>query len=466
MAQKKQTSTFMGLWLLTVLVLFGVPLFFLDRITHLVIGNITASSERLEQQRISTGGKILVATDATVQKKSAVEAFSEGDLATAIEQFQASLKIQPNDPESLIYLNNARVADRNPIKIAAVVPVGGNFDVAMELLRGIAQAQNEIDRAGGINGRPIEIAIANDDNNPEIAKKVAKALLADENILAVIGHGASETSLAAAPIYRQEGLVAIAPNSFAKALSEYGDYFFRTLPSTEPQAELLATYAFKKTKTPKVAICYDSKGSASRPLRQEFIATFSARGGKIVEVGCDLSSPDLNSSAIISEAISKGANGLLIASGVESVNNAIDVANANQRRLFLLGNATLYTFKTLKNGQENVNGAILPAPWHPQAFRDNLFSDRAKKLWGGEVNWRSAMAYDSTLAIIAGFKQGEISRSGLQKALSNPNFSTQGATGEIRFLPTGDRDRDYTVVEVQPGNKSGVGFDFIPLSSQ
>jgi branched-chain amino acid transport system substrate-binding protein len=81
------------------------------------------------------------------------------------------------------------------------------------------------------------------------------------------------------------------------------------------------------------------------------------------------------------------------------------------------------------------------------------------------VNWRSATAYDATLAIITGLKQGSMSRDGLQKTLSSPDFSANGATGTIQFLSTGDRNGSPILIKVQPGNQSGTNYDFVPLRS-
>ena len=67
----------------------------------------------------------------------------------------------------------------------------------------------------------------------------------------------------------------------------------------------------------------------------------------------------------------------------------------------------------------------------------------ARKMWGGAGSWRTAMAYDATKAIIAGLQSG-LKRSQLQKALSTPGFSFEGATGTIQFLPSGDHNMKGT----------------------
>jgi branched-chain amino acid transport system substrate-binding protein len=162
----------------------------------------------------------------------------------------------------------------------------------------------------------------------------------------------------------------------------------------------------------------------------------------------------------MSQAISQGADGLLLLPSIERLNQAIDVAQVNQRRLALFGSSTLYTIQTLQQGQAAVNGMVLSVAWHPQAIPGNPFAGNAVKLWGGEVNWRSATAYDAAQAIITGLRQTS-TREGLQQALSSPAFSANGATGTVQFS-SGDRNSAAILVQIQPG-ESPSGFSFIPL---
>ncbi|MDJ0588446.1 MAG: hypothetical protein QNJ72_00410 [Pleurocapsa sp. MO_226.B13] len=61
------------------------------------------------------------------------------------------------------------------------------------------------------------------------------------------------------------------------------------------------------------------------------------------------------------------------------------------------------------------------------------------------------------------FRKDNPTRKGIQPARSRSQFSTTGASGEIRFSPSGDRDRQLQLVRVQAGQNSGFGDDFVPL---
>lgn len=413
------------------------------------------------ETRFSVGDRILITADNNLNKQIAAKAFASGDYRTAAELLAVSLKANPNEPETLIYWNNALAALRgNFVKIATSVPIGGNLNVAQEILRGVAQKQQEINQNGGIDGKLVQVEIANDDNDPELAKQIATQFVKDDKILAVIGHNDSDASVAAAPIYQQGGLVMITPTSSANNLSEMGSYIFRATPSTRALADTLADYAVDSARKTNIAICSDSQAEVSKSFQNEFTWSVYERGGQIIPTKCDFSAPDFNPNDIPSQMVSDGADTLLLAPSVRQVDKAIEVARANQGRLTLLGNHSIYTYTTLQQGQDRVNGIVISVPWHPQINSDNAFPVNARKQWGGAVNWRTAMAYDATTAAIAGLELG-LSREGVQTTLSNLDFSTEGAFEAIQFLPSGDRNLKGTLVRVEPGKQSGTGYDFV-----
>jgi branched-chain amino acid transport system substrate-binding protein len=413
---------------------------------------------KTDSGRGSIGNRLLIQANAKPDKQRGVEAFAKGDYQSAIASFKISLARNPNDPETLIYLNNAQAAN-NSLKIAVSVPIGSNLNVAQEILRGVATAQDEINQKGGINGKKLQVEIVNDENNPEIARKVANELVKDRQVLGVVGHNASNASLAAAPIYQKAGLVMVSPTSFANNLSGIGQFIFRTVPTSKVMAEALADYTLKTARKSKIAFCYDSQAPDNVSFKDEFLAAFISKGGQLIPTVCDLSTPNFNPTAAVNEAINSGADGLFVASHIDRVEAAISLARANQNRLALFSSPTLYNIKTLQTGQQAVKGLILVAPWHPQV--NPSLAEMMRQRWGGKINWRTATAYDATQAIIAGLQQST-SRDRLQQTLHSPGFSVGGATGTVRFAPTGDRIGRPVIIQVQ---SNGSNYDFVMLST-
>ncbi|MEH2123601.1 ABC transporter substrate-binding protein [Nostoc sp.] len=412
--------------------------------------------------RISLGEEILLKQDTNSDKEAGVKAFLESKCQLAIDKLNLYRKANRTDPEALIYLNNAKARQKGDrLKIAVSVPIGTNPNVAKEMLRGVAQAQDEVNSSGGINGKVLEVAIANDDNDPSESAQLATRFGKDTNILAVVGHNSSNASLSAAPVYQKDGLVMISPTSFAQNLSSFGSYIFRTAPSVKSITDSVSNYAIKIAGKTNFLICVDYQGIDNQSFNNEFVKAIKAAGGQINSTECDISAHDFNPSAVISQAVSSGANALVLGLYIDKIKQGLAVAESNQGQLTVFGSPTLFTDETLKNGR-GINGLIISAPWYPAAFPNNIFPQKAQKLWGATVNWRTATAYDATLAIIAGLQRTN-RRDELQKVLHNPNFSVDGAMGKIQFLPSGDRTNNAIfLVKVQqiPGTDN---YEFVPI---
>lgn len=89
---------------------------------------------------------------------------------------------------------------------------------------------------------------------------------------------------------------------------------------------------------------------------------------------------------------------------------------------------------------------------------------------GGDVNWRTALSYDAFQALRSARTVANVSpnagaqgRTALGQSLAAQGFSASGSTGAISFLPSGDRNAAVLLVQVEPGSRSGTGFDFVPL---
>jgi branched-chain amino acid transport system substrate-binding protein len=88
-----------------------------------------------------------------------------------------------------------------------------------------------------------------------------------------------------------------------------------------------------------------------------------------------------------------------------------------------------------------------------------------QRLWKADVNWRTAMSYDATIALITGLQQNP-TREGLAQTLRSQDFVAKGATGEVKFDAKGDRgNRGIQLVKIQanPQSRSKYGYDFEPV---
>jgi branched-chain amino acid transport system substrate-binding protein len=418
--------------------------------------------------RLSEGDVAIFPEDGTFAKTQAMEAYGKGNYAQSQDFFKQSLQQRPNDPEALIYKNNAIAAlsKTPPLRIGVSISGSADGSGSREVLRGAAQAQQELNLAGGLNGHLLSITIGTDNNDAQIAPQVAASFVERSEILGVVGHSASGVSLAATETYTQGKLVAISPVSSAVQLSNKSPYFFRTVPSDQVAAQALTKYMFETFKRQKAVVYFNSESSYSKSLKGELKTAMTQQGGQMV-AEYDLAMAGLDFNATLMEAQQKGAEVILLASNTDSLDRALQIVRLNENRLPILGGDDVYSPKTLEVTREKGNNMVLAVPWHIQATTSQDFANRSRKLWGGDVNWRTATAYDATQALITALREAglrsEPKREAVQQILRSGSFTASGASRPIVFQSSGDRDVPVQLVQITKGKRSGFGYDFQPI---
>lgn len=419
------------------------------------------STPKQPVENLLSAGEKLLNSETNPQKKAAATAIANKNYTEAVKLLDQLRQTNRNEPETFIYLNNARIGNQKSYTIAVAVPLGSDLNSAQEILRGVAQGQTEINQKGGIKGVPLKVLIANDENQAATAQRVAEALVKNPDVLGIVGHFSSDVTLAAGKVYQSGQLVAISPVSTSVQLSGFGNYIFRTVPSDRFAGNALARYQLNQLKKKKAAIFFNSASNYSKSLKGEFTTALFGDGGQVVGE-YDLSSSTFNAGNSVEQAIKQGSEVLMLAPNSSTFDKALQVVAVNRNRLQLLAGDDAYTPQTLQIGGPSAVGMVLAVPWHILGDPQSLFPKTSKQLWGGDVNWRTAMAYDATIALIAAIERNP-SRTGVQQALSAPDFSANGAAGDIKFLPSGDRNRPVQLVRIQPGNRTSFGFEFVPL---
>ena len=232
-------------------------------------GKRVAPSEAALSERLSGGTQSLL-PDPSDLKMQGMAAYAEGDYDQAIIHLEALLNENRNDPEALIYLNNARVGDQSAYTLAVIAPVGSTSEIGLEILRGAGQAQQEFNQLAEVTGVPLRLLIANDDNDPSIAKSVAAELVNRPEVLGVLGHYSSGVTLEAAPVYSQGKLPMVSAISTSVELSGFSPYIFRTVPSDSFAAAALARYMIDGLDVQNAILYYDSNSAYSLSLKSEF----------------------------------------------------------------------------------------------------------------------------------------------------------------------------------------------------
>jgi branched-chain amino acid transport system substrate-binding protein len=133
---------------------------------------------------------------------------------------------------------------KTPIHVAMVGPMSGQGDmIGNSLRRGANLYVDQINRAGGINGKCVQLDIYDDQNNRKLALKKASEIIIDNNAIAVIGHWFSTCSFAAGMLYKKNEIPIITPGSTNVKVTRFNPWFYRLVFNDHLQGRFLANYA-------------------------------------------------------------------------------------------------------------------------------------------------------------------------------------------------------------------------------
>jgi len=305
---------------------------------------------------------------------------------------------------------------------------------------GFTLAMEEINAAGGINGRKIALKTEDDQSKQEEAANAVTKLISQNNVVAILGEVASSASLAAAPIAQSNKVPMITPSSTNDEVTKKGDYIFRMCFIDSYQGENQAKFAAKwceMNKKPKnVAILTDVKSDYSQGLGKVFTNTFTGLGGKIVATN-SYSNGDSDFRSQLTAV--KAANPSLIF--VPGYYTDIGQIASQSRDLGisqpLLGGDGWESPKLIEIGGKALEGSFYtnhyfvgdPAP----NVRD--FVTKYEKRWGHKPDALAALAYDAMRVLGDSMKRAKkIEGASLRDAIGETkNFL--GVTGTITLGP-------------------------------
>ncbi|MBN3870512.1 ABC transporter substrate-binding protein [Nostoc sp. JL33] len=434
--------------------------------------NIILPSPSNSNTIISRGDRTLFRDIQNSDRDKGIDSFKNGNYTQAENYFKKAFSDNNHpDPEVLIYQNNALARQNgNPLTLAVVVPATNATNSAQEMLRGIAQAQNQFNKKNGLNGRLLEIVIADDKNDEDTAKLVADELVHDKSLLGVIGHGSSNVTDVALPIYTKANLAVISSTSSSTEFQS-SVVFFRTVNSNKVTGENLAEYAWKLN-LKKIAIFCNLGDPYSGTMREEFRVKYEKLGGEIVGGGqCINLSQDLNVDKEVQKiilapnpaqaiALFPDTRHLELAGEIAKVHkeliDSLQQNRPNIQRLKLLGGDVLYNDTFLKKYSDALEDLVLSVPWFREAEKSKDFAQTAEKQWGGDISWRTATSFDATKAFIESFRlslnSSNLSQETVLANLPQVHVSSNDTSGEeLMFDEKREVKREEILIMVHNG---------------
>ncbi|KOV90121.1 ABC transporter substrate-binding protein [Nocardia sp. NRRL S-836] len=172
----------------------------------------------------------------------------------------------------------------DPVYVALVAGMtGDSAPTSAHMERSLRMHIDTVNETGGINGHPVELLVYDDADQPDKAREIAEQIVREDKVMYVVGHGVSDTALAAAPIYRKARIPAITPSATSSQITDDSDWYFRSMFGNRTQSDFLAAYAAKILGSTTAAIVYGDNESG-RSGHDTFVASFRTFGTVAAEL--------------------------------------------------------------------------------------------------------------------------------------------------------------------------------------
>ena len=137
----------------------------------------------------------------------------------------------------------AQTAAGEPVTIGVSGPLTGpNAQYGAQWKKGFDLALDEINRKGGIKGRPLAYQFEDSQADPRQSVAIAQKFVGDPKIVVEVGDFSSTASMAASPIYQRAGLVQFGFTNSHPNFTKGGDYMWSNSISQADETPRLAKY--------------------------------------------------------------------------------------------------------------------------------------------------------------------------------------------------------------------------------
>lgn len=295
----------------------------------------------------------------------------------------------------------------NVIKIGEVGSMtGSEATFGLSTHNGIMLAVKQLNAAGGIAGKKVEVVSLDDQGKPEEAAVAMNKLINQDKVVAILGEVASSRSLAMAPIAQTHKIPMISPSSTNPKVTEQGDYIFRVCFIDPFQGTVMAKFAWESLKAKKVAILRDVKNDYSVGLADYFAETFKKLGGEIV-IDQSYSAGDMDFKSQLTAIRSKNPEAIFVPGYYTEVGLISIQAKGLGLNAPLLGGDGWDSPKLTEIGGESINGSYFANHYsaEDQAPEVQRFIKEYKEMFGVTPDGLAAMGYDAALVLFDAMKR-------------------------------------------------------------
>jgi branched-chain amino acid transport system substrate-binding protein len=323
--------------------------------------------------------------------------------------------------------------------------------------KGVDLAIEEINKAGGVLNRQLQVIVEDDQGRPEEASTVVTKLITSDKVVAVIGEAASSNSLAAAPICQQYKVPMITPSSTNEKVTQIGDYIYRVCFIDPFQGEVMAKFAANTLKARRVAILKDINSDYSAGLTDSFTKSFVGLGGEVTGV-ISYSQGDSNFNAQLTQIKGQNVDAIYIPGYYTQVGQIVGQARQQGINQPVLGGDGWDSASIWEIGREALNNCYISNHYSvddPSPAIQNFIQDYKARYAGEVPDAVAALAYDATKVLAEAIKRaGTTDGAKLKDAIAQTK-DFPGVTGTLTI--DGQRNAVKPAVVLKMVYENGQG---------
>lgn len=327
---------------------------------------------------------------------------------------------------------------------------GPNSDNGQAGLQGVNLAIEQFNRAGGAQGRLVELVVRDDGQNAAQAAQGA-AELVQAGVVAVIGPFTSSMTAASLPVTARQNLLQVSPTITSMDFYGKDDNLFRINRTTRDNARDYARQMAAQGQR-RIAVAYDlGNRSFTESWLKEFRAAVAEHGGEVVAAESYTGGTEWDAPALMSRLLRARPDGLLFISGALDVARLAQQARRQAPTLPIAASEWAATEYLVEFGGEVVEGLLIAQNYDRDdtSERFRAFVDAYHQRFRRQPGYSSVAAYDAATVVLQALAQqqpGEPLKAALRRL-----SPFQGLQQPIRFDANGDTPRQVYFTEIRGG---------------
>jgi branched-chain amino acid transport system substrate-binding protein len=318
--------------------------------------------------------------------------------------------------------------------------------------KGIRLAMEEINSAGGVLGKQINVITEDDRSVTSEARTTAQKLITRDQVVALLGEVSSSRSIAAAPVAQQAKIPMLSPGSTNPKVTEVGDFIFRNCFIDPFQGEAMARFAMETLGKKRFAILYANNSDYSVGLRDYITQAVQAGGGQVVAQESYAEKQDKDFTGLLTKIKAANPEAIFVPGYYTEAGLIADQARKLGLNVPLIGGDGWDSDVLVKAGGDAIEGNYFTNHYSPDEQRPEVqaFVQAYKKKYNGEVpDAMAVLGYDAMKMMAdaikrAGGTDGQKIRDALAATKDFP-----GAGGKITINEKRNADKPIVVVQVK-----------------